>query len=108
MTSLRIYISTRGLQPRIGTNSKSGCFWLLLQPSELLRSYSTSGEILKYFKNVAEKHILTKYINLRYKVTQAKWQEEPGKWALNVENLSTGETFVDECDFFINAGGYLK
>lgn len=71
-------------------------------------SYSQAPEIFQYFKSVAEKYELYKYILLRHKVVEAKWSEDEAKWNLKIENLDNNEVFEDWCDFLINGGGILK
>ena len=71
-------------------------------------SYSTAPEILKYFKNVATKHELYRFIKLRQKVVSAKWNESNSQWDLEIEDLETGTIYDDWCDFLINGSGILK
>ena len=39
---------------------------------------------------------------------KADWDEESGKWNLDVTDLAQDRSFKDQCDVFINAGGILK
>jgi cation diffusion facilitator CzcD-associated flavoprotein CzcO len=71
-------------------------------------SYSPAPEILQYFKSVAKKYSLYKYIKLSHIVTGAVWDEGDGKWRLEIENLVTGEILTDWCHFLINGSGILK
>lgn len=71
-------------------------------------SYSPAPEILQYFKNVALKYDLYKYIKLSHIITGATWNEDEGKWFVAVKNLTTGETVQDWCHFLINGSGILK
>jgi cation diffusion facilitator CzcD-associated flavoprotein CzcO len=57
-------------------------------------------------KDVAKKYEVAKYIKLQHLVESAIWDEEKGKWEIQVRNDST--LFRDECDVFINASGVLK
>jgi hypothetical protein len=45
---------------------------------------------------------------LKHEVVAAQWQEEQGTWAIQIKDLSTGETVSDWCHFLINGGGFLK
>jgi hypothetical protein len=45
---------------------------------------------------------------LEHEVVAATWQEEQGTWAIQIKDLSTGETVSDWCHFLINGGGFLK
>jgi cation diffusion facilitator CzcD-associated flavoprotein CzcO len=57
-------------------------------------------------KDVAKQYEVEKYIRLQHSVESAIWNEEKGKWELQVRNGST--LIRDECDVFINASGVLK
>jgi cation diffusion facilitator CzcD-associated flavoprotein CzcO len=73
-----------------------------------LSSYSTSQEILEYFKGIAHKYELYKYIKLQHRVTGATWSEDEGMWHVQIENLETKEVLEDKCHFLINGSGILK
>jgi cation diffusion facilitator CzcD-associated flavoprotein CzcO len=70
--------------------------------------YSGAAEILEYFKSVADKHNLRKYVKLQHRVDHAEWKAETGKWVVKVTNLQTGTSFEDEGDILINASGIFK
>ncbi|KAJ5783021.1 cyclohexanone monooxygenase [Penicillium paradoxum] len=70
--------------------------------------YSSAGEIFKYFKNVATKYDLYKYIRLNHLVTGAAWNEEEGIWNLEIKNRETGETLHDWGHILINGCGVLN
>lgn len=63
---------------------------------------------MAYFKGVAEKYELYKYIRLNHYVTEAIWDEESGMWKVAGKNTITGETWHDECNILINGSGILK
>jgi cation diffusion facilitator CzcD-associated flavoprotein CzcO len=63
---------------------------------------------LKYFKGIAHKYELYKYIKLQRRVVGAAWSEEEGMWHLKIENLVTKEILDDKCHFLINGSGILK
>lgn len=71
-------------------------------------SYSPAPEILQYFRNVARKYDLYKFVKLSHRVVAADWDESEGLWKIRVENTSSGETFDDWCHFLISASGILK
>jgi cation diffusion facilitator CzcD-associated flavoprotein CzcO len=70
-------------------------------------SYSTSEEIWQYFKDVAVKYDLEKYVKFEHKVNLAKWNEEKGKWELNITKFD-GTEISDECEILVNCSGILK
>ncbi|KAI1630479.1 cyclohexanone monooxygenase [Exophiala viscosa] len=70
--------------------------------------YSTSQEILKYFKEIADKYALYKYIKLNHYVHDAKWDEEAGIWNVKVKDSTTGAIVEDWGHIFINGCGILN
>jgi cation diffusion facilitator CzcD-associated flavoprotein CzcO len=71
-------------------------------------SYSPQREILDYFKSVAKKYELYKYINLSHMVIGAAWDEDEGLWHIKVKDLASQEVKSDYCHFLINGSGILK
>ena len=72
-------------------------------------SYSTAPEILQYFKTLAEKHDLLKYVRLSHKVVGAWWQEEQQEWLLKIQRGDDpSDVFEDRCNILVNASGVLK
>lgn len=70
--------------------------------------YSSSPEIWEYINGLYVKYDLKKHVKLRHQITHAEWNETKGQWVLQLKNLETGEEFVDEAEYFINAGGVLN
>ncbi|OGM47287.1 hypothetical protein ABOM_003799 [Aspergillus bombycis] len=70
--------------------------------------YSEAPEILQYLKDVVEGFNLSEYFHLNHEIQQASWDAERGHWEIHVKDLSSGTTFVDICDVFINCGGVLN
>lgn len=70
--------------------------------------YASQKEIRAYLEKTAEEHGLLPYVQFGHKVTEAKWNEEEGKWFFKIENVATGKTIEDSGHFFINASGYLN
>lgn len=56
--------------------------------------------------NVTKKYHVHEYMKFSYEIKSATWDDAAGKWKLVVKHA--GQTFQDECDVFINAGGVLK
>ncbi|KAG9665052.1 FAD/NAD(P)-binding domain-containing protein, partial [Aureobasidium melanogenum] len=70
--------------------------------------YCKGGEINEYLKRTAHKYGVYKYIKFKTELKGATWQEDTGKWVVDLQNLLTGETFTDDCDFLITATGILN
>jgi cation diffusion facilitator CzcD-associated flavoprotein CzcO len=49
-----------------------------------------------------------KFFRLRHQVVGAYWDDEKGLWDVHVKELTTGQTFIDSAEIFINGGGILK
>lgn len=71
-------------------------------------SYSSWDEIFAYFKGIADKYELYKYIRLKHKVSGARWDEQSGMWKVNILNQETGDVIHDEGHILINGTGVLK
>jgi cation diffusion facilitator CzcD-associated flavoprotein CzcO len=71
------------------------------------RFYSGSKEIWEYFKDVATKYDLEKYIKFEHKIKLAKWNEKKGVWELTVQ-APDGSEFMDHCEILVNGSGVLK
>lgn len=63
--------------------------------------YSGSEEIWRYFKDVAVKYGLEKYIRFKSTVDSAVWDEEQGKWKVTVLEPD-GTQIEDCCDILIS------
>ncbi|KAL1587357.1 hypothetical protein WHR41_03838 [Cladosporium halotolerans] len=68
--------------------------------------YASGGEILEYFKRTVKKYDLGRDVKCSHKVERADFNEEKGKWELDVRN---GDSVIkDECDVLISATGFLS
>lgn len=73
------------------------------------QSYSGAPEILQYFKDVAEKYDLNKYIRLSHRVVGAYWNEQDQKWDVKIQKGDDPNAIIeDRADIFVNASGVLK
>ncbi|KID76808.1 Flavin monooxygenase-like protein, partial [Metarhizium brunneum ARSEF 3297] len=70
--------------------------------------YSSAPEILEYFKRLATKYELYRFIKLGHKVIHARWDGEQGIWNVKIENVSDGSVIDDWCHFLINGSGILN
>lgn len=59
-------------------------------------------------RRVADKYNVDQYSRYNHMVRGCKWNASAGKWEVTVENLKTGETFVDTCDVVVNGNGLLN
>ncbi|KAL2009965.1 hypothetical protein VTN00DRAFT_5772 [Thermoascus crustaceus] len=85
--------------------------------------YAPQRDIQKYLEDVCEQHDLWQYIKVSHKVVGAKWVEERQVWEVTVTRTDgrdlvisspgvtegeTDDTWVEECDVFVNAGGFFN
>jgi cation diffusion facilitator CzcD-associated flavoprotein CzcO len=64
---------------------------------------------LEYFKNLADKHQLRKYIRLNHKVVGAWWKEETQEWHVKIQRGDDVNDIIDDkCNVLVNASGVLK
>lgn len=69
--------------------------------------YASSEEIWQYFKDVAAKYDLEKYVQLKTTVESATWDDDAGQWRLRI--LTPEGTHVDDsCDVLISGSGVLN
>lgn len=69
--------------------------------------YAKSEEIWQYFKDVATKYDLEKYVQFKTTVESATWDEAAGQWRLRI--LTPEGTHEDDtCDVLISASGVLN
>lgn len=72
-------------------------------------SYATAAEILSYFKGIADKYGLRKYVHLKHKVVGAYWQEDTQEWLVKVQRGDNPEDVIeDRANLLVNASGVLK
>ncbi|RAK98790.1 flavin-containing monooxygenase [Aspergillus ibericus CBS 121593] len=70
------------------------------------KCYVGGAEIQQYFNDTVEKYGLKERIVFNTRLVKSIWNEEQGKWALE---LQQNDTIVhDEADILINAGGILN
>lgn len=77
--------------------------------SEWTSFYSGAPEILQYFKDVAEKYDLNKYIRLSHRVVGAYWKEEDQMWHVKIQKGDDPDAIIeDKANIFVNASGVLN
>ena len=80
---------------------------MLREPNpEWSKFYATGQEIQRYLQHVADKYKLRRFMKFSYKCLGVIWNEESGKWRVEVEVLHG--IIHDECDVLIGATGILN
>ena len=115
--SLQVFEKNPGVSGTWHENRYPGCasdlpalnYTYTFEPKyEWASSYACAAEIKDYFVGFCEKYGLAKYVKTEHKVCGARWLDNRGLWCVRVEDLRSRETKEHECDFFVNAGGYLN
>jgi hypothetical protein len=70
--------------------------------------YVGAEELYDYFKGRAAKYGVDEFVKLNHHIQSATWDDELGKWVVNITNLKTGESIRDEAELFIYGAGFLK
>ncbi|KAF9889894.1 hypothetical protein FE257_006766 [Aspergillus nanangensis] len=71
-------------------------------------TYASSTEIFEYFKRFQTRFNLGEKTKVAHQVVGAKWDEQQGKWHVEVRDLVNDQTLNDTCDVLVNAGGVLN
>ncbi len=77
-----------------------------LTPSQF--RYAPAAEIEAFYKGLAKEYDVYEHTKFRHAIRRAEWDKDENVWAITVENLETGEVFVDRAEVFLNLGGNLK
>jgi cation diffusion facilitator CzcD-associated flavoprotein CzcO len=72
------------------------------------QAYVGSPEIFDYFQGRAKEFGVYELVRLNHAVRKATWDDVQGKWRVEIEDLKTQQTFIDEAEVLINSGGFLK
>ena len=72
------------------------------------RVYVGAVELYDYFKSLAGKYGVSEYVKLNHRINSATWDDERGKWVLDIADLNAGVTIKDEAEILINGAGFLK
>ncbi|KAJ6021061.1 hypothetical protein N7540_006565 [Penicillium herquei] len=69
--------------------------------------FPPQAEILDYFNGVAEMYDVNRHLVMNTEWEGAYWQEQSSTWLIKLKDLSTGETYYQECKILISAVGGL-
>ena len=68
--------------------------------------YASGEEIWQYFDRAVKKWDLARGVKCGHRVQKAEFDEESGRWKLEVENKDG--VIKDECDILVSAVGFLS
>ncbi|TPX16724.1 uncharacterized protein E0L32_003665 [Thyridium curvatum] len=78
------------------------------QNKEWTNFFSPAEEIGAYLCQICKDENMLDAIKTKHQVASAQWDEGQGLWRLNIVNLETGEEFVDQANFVVDASGILN
>ncbi|KAL9944486.1 hypothetical protein ACHAQF_006586 [Verticillium nonalfalfae] len=70
--------------------------------------FAAAGEIEAYLCKLCDDEGMRAAIKTSHKILGAAWSEPKAVWELQVQNLTTGDTFSDYANFLIDASGILN
>lgn len=71
-------------------------------------SFAPAEEINEYFIDVAKKYGLYEHIQFDSQISGAVWDEEQGRWSIDVVSKTSDEHATVLAEVFINASGILN
>ena len=95
--------------PGVGCDIPTLSYQLTFEPNrEWTSIYPSGAEIGEYWRKVARKYKLYENAKFLHQLTEAKWDNEHGKWKFIVENLDNGLSIQDEGDVFFSCMGQFN
>lgn len=105
MTSLPVRYLGGSLATKIDIHLDAYTF--LFEPNpDWSHFYAPGPEIEEYIQRTTRKWNLDKDIQFNTRVTKTVWDDETGKWMVEVDQ--GGTIMHDEADILVNAAGFLK
>lgn len=70
--------------------------------------YAPGADILAYLRSTAAELDFEAKVKLNHKVTRCDWNEDAGKWTVEITDTRSGAVSHDVCDLLVNGGGVLN
>ncbi|KAK5415662.1 hypothetical protein LTR06_003712 [Exophiala xenobiotica] len=110
---LRLRYSNWGPRPALPTDSftdiPAHSYQLSYESNvEWSKFYAGAPEILEYWRKVADKYDIRKYMNFNRKCIEARWNEETCKWHAKFQKVGSDEIVEDVGDVFMMGSGVLN
>ncbi|KIX05693.1 uncharacterized protein Z518_03665 [Rhinocladiella mackenziei CBS 650.93] len=70
--------------------------------------YAGAPEILEYWRKVADKYDVKKYMKFNHRCIEARWNQETSKWHVKFRKLDSDEIVEDIGDVFMTGIGVLN
>lgn len=95
--------------PGVRCDVPSHAYQLTFAPNPCWSEYYAPGhEIRQYYEQVVKDFGVEQHLRLGHEVLRAAWDDVRSLWEVLVQNLSTGEVFVETAEFFVSAQGRLN
>ncbi|KAI1627239.1 cyclohexanone monooxygenase [Exophiala viscosa] len=95
--------------PGVRCDVPSHVYQLTFAPNPRWSEYYAPGhEIREYYEKVVKDFGVGEHLRLRHEVLRAEWNEALSHWEVTVQDLVTGDVFVETAEFFISAQGRLN
>ncbi|KAF0637907.1 hypothetical protein FPSE5266_03749 [Fusarium pseudograminearum] len=70
--------------------------------------YASGPEIWRYIKKTSDKYELAKPVEFNSELVSSTWDDEAGKWRLEIRQQNGSALIKDEADILVNATGFLS
>lgn len=81
--------------PGLACDIPAAAYQLSFESNTQWSAYFAPGsEIQQYWKKVADKYDVYKYMNFNSQITEARWDEESGLWTVQIKDTKTGEVRI--------------
>ena len=113
ISRLRLRYSNLGPEPVVCTYSNTDIpahsYQLSFESNvEWSKFYAGAPEILEYWRKVADKYDIRKYMKFNQKCIEARWNEETCKWHAKFQKVGSDEIIEDVGDVFMTGSGVLN
>ncbi|OCT52651.1 putative sterigmatocystin biosynthesis monooxygenase stcW [Cladophialophora carrionii] len=95
------------LNPSLTLSSQTDAYTFLFEPNpDWSQFYPSQPEIQAYIKATVAKYNLDKYVSLKSKILETRWDDDAGKWQIKFD--ANGVVQEDTADILVNGSGFLN
>ena len=99
---------TQSLDPGCAVDIPAAFYSLSFAPNpDFSKVFPSREDIMEYFNNVARRFDVSQRIVANTEWEGAYWQDQTNRWLVKLKDLSTGNSFYQECQILISAVGGL-
>ena len=93
--------------PGAGVDTPNHIYTFSFAPNDWSRYFALQGELLSYFRGVADQFGLRDHTSFGTHVEEARWDEDSHKWVVSLRDAD-GSSRVERCDVLLSAVGVLN